>query len=683
MGLVASLLVALVVAAAFAPVLDTRALSLDDDDYITHNELVTRPSAAHAAQFFREAVRPTTVGGYWMPLSMTSLMLDVAQGGSASNPEPFHRTSLALHVAATVELFWLLALLFGAPVPALLAALAFGLHPLAVEPVAWIGERKTVLAGALTLCAAAMHVAWVRYGGPWRRVVSWVAFALALLAKPTATLLPLMLLLVDHWPLRRLSRRAIAEKWPFFLLAAASAAITLVSHARSATLDIASGSDRVSLPLQASARLVFYAGKLLWPGALSCVYPRLGPYSWTNPEALAALFSVAAMSALTVLWARRRPALLMGWGWFVLALAPVLGWFDYSWVTLSDKYCYLAIAGVAIVLTGALAAAWRQTAIWRMATAGLLGALLFAEAATSRAAIAHWSDSLTLWTHITAVAPNEPGAHSGLGAVLVREQRWPEARVAFERAAALDPKFWVAQVNVSLAALQMGDLPVAETAATRAVALMPRGADALVQAAAVAQAANRPADAEQYLRRALEVHPFDAQARVTLAQMLEVQGKLDESMIEVRRALQIHPGLPLAEFGLGHLLITRQGFSAEARAHLEAAVRAQPDWLPPLNELAWWLAASPDSALRDPARALTLATHASQLAGDSSAAVLDTRAVAEAGVGRFEDALSTARLAIARAHREGDDALARALVERQASFARRRPWREPPHAVKR
>ena len=107
MGLGASLLVALVVVVAFGPVLGARALSLDDDDYITHNELVTQPSAAHAAQFFREAMRPTTVGGYWMPLSMTSLMLDVAQGGSASNPAPFHRTSLALHVAATVALFWL------------------------------------------------------------------------------------------------------------------------------------------------------------------------------------------------------------------------------------------------------------------------------------------------------------------------------------------------------------------------------------------------------------------------------------------------------------------------------------------------------------------------------------------------------------------------------------------------
>ena len=574
MGLGASLLVALVVVVAFGPVLGARALSLDDDDYITHNELVTQPSAAHAAQFFREAMRPTTVGGYWMPLSMTSLMLDVAQGGSASNPAPFHRTSLALHVAATVALFWLLALLFGAPVPALLAALAFGLHPLAVEPVAWIGERKTVLAGALALCAAAIHVAWVRYGGPWRRVVSWVAFALALLAKPTATLLPLMLLLIDHWPLQRLSKRAITEKWPFFLLAAASAVITVISHARSATLDVASGSDRVTLPLQASARLVFYAGKMLWPGVLSCVYPRLGPYGWTSPEALGALFAVVAMSALAVLWARRRPALLIGWGWFVLALAPVLGWFDYSWVTLSDKYCYLAIAGVAIVLAGALAAAWRQAAAWRMATAGLLGAVLFAEAATSRAAIARWSDSLTLWTHITAVAPNEPGAHSGLGAVLVREQRWPESRVAFERAAALDPKFWVAQVNVL---------------------------------------AGGPADGRSARRRG--------------------------SCLACGGADAARCRCPRASRGRG------TGFKSSRSRRAVPATRTQSS----------------------PVRRASACD-----------AGTDARS---AGQARREHGRSPSRTS--GSPREGDGALARALVERQASFARRRPWREPTRPVTR
>lgn len=668
--------VTVVLAAVFAPVLGSRALSLDDDDYITNNELVTRPSPAHALQFFREPLRPTTVGGYWMPLSMTSLMLDVAQGGSPTNLGPFHRTSLALHVVSTLALFGLLLLLFEAPIPALIGALAFGLHPLTVEPVAWVGERKTVLAGALTLIAAWAHVAWVRHGGIWRRAASWLAFALALLSKPTATPLPALLLLLDVWPLRRAGMRAFTEKWPLFVLAAVSTVLTLSSHAHSATLAVARDADLSRLPLQAAARLAFYAGKVVWPAPLSCLYPSLGDGAWSNLADVARLLAVVAVTAVAIVFVRRRPGLLTGWGWFVLTLAPVLGFFDYSWVTLSDKYTYLTLAGVAIGVTGACALGLRRTAAWRTGTLSIAVLMLLAEGTVARTTLAHWSDSLTLWNHIVRVAPNEAGARSGLGAALVREGRWDEARVQFERAAALDSTFWVAQVNVSMAALRDGDLGVAERAAARAVALMPRGADALLQATAVAQAAGRTQDAERFLRRALDVHPFDANARVTLAQVLESQGRLDESLAEVRRALQIRPGLPLAEYGLGHLLVVRDGFSPEARAHFEAALRGQPDWLPAMNELAWWLAAADDPALRDPAAALALATRASQLAGDTTAAVLDTRAVAEAAAGRFADAVATAERAVVFARRQDGDSGARVIAGRLELFRRGRPWLE-------
>jgi len=672
--LAASILVAGIVGAALSPVLHAKALALDDDLYVTENALVNRPSVASTVQFFREALKPTTIGGYWMPLSMTSLMLDVAVGGSAANPQPFHRTSLALHIVATIALLWMLVALFGEVWPATLAALAFGVHPLVVEPIAWIGERKTVLAGALVMMAAATHVGWVRTRARHWRWSSIGLFALALMSKPTATPLPLLLLLLDIWPLRRLNMAAVVEKWPLAALAAASTTVSLISHASTGTMTSTRG---LGLPLELAAKVVFYVGKVIRPLSLACVYPDLGPFSWSRPALIASLVAVAALTAIAVREVKKGPALLVCWFWFLFALSPVLGLVHYSWVELSDKYVYLALPTIALGLTGVLSLAFRAATFARVAVMVVMLALIGAETGVSRMTIENWRDSETLWRHIVTVSPSEAGALNGLGGALVREKKWAEARRVFERAVRLDSTFWMAHLNVAMTSMELGDLPAAQAASARTLALMPGDPDALYEGAVVALGAGQLVDAERMLRGVISVRPFDAGARLALARTLDLQGRRDESISELRRALELQPGTPAAEFGLGQILALRDGFTAEARGHLEVALRANPHWVAVLNELAWGLATANDSSLRDGPRALQMAMLASRLSGDSIPQILDTRAAAEAANGRFTEATSSMRQAIARATHSRADSLVRGYEARLAHYGQRRPWIGP------
>src|SRR5262245_12561196 len=223
--LIAALLVGAIVAVVHRPVLESQAQSLDDPMFVTNNPLVMNPGWTSVRHFFVEVLHPSSVAGYYLPLSMTSLMTDVALGGRPDDLTVFHRTNLALHVINTLLVLVILYRLFGALMPAAITALLFGIHPLTVEPVAWVGERKTLLA---TCFALASLWTWLLSLGPRRsgwRIASVGSYLLALLSKPTVLLLPLLMMIVMWWPLRRPARAMIAATWPYLVRSAAFAAI--------------------------------------------------------------------------------------------------------------------------------------------------------------------------------------------------------------------------------------------------------------------------------------------------------------------------------------------------------------------------------------------------------------------------------------------------------------------------
>ena len=470
-----------VVAAAHWPVLNAGAIALDDDKFIEHNALVADPGWSSVGRFFGEVTRPSTVPGYYLPLSMTSLMLDWAMGGRPDDLRVFHRTSLVLHLLVSVLLVLILQRLFGAWVPAVVTGLLFGLHPLTVEPVAWVGERKTLLATFFALAGLLSWLQYVRRGRPLWQVAAVALYVLALLSKPTVAMLPLLLLLLDLWPLRRLSARSVLEKWPFFLVSLAAGAVTLASHGRTVGIATAAGTDLLRRLAQAGYLLGFYLAKLVHPVDLSPVYPVPTPFDLSNPALRLALGGAGLLTLLLALAARRARGPLVGWLFFVVAIAPTLGLVRYSWVTASDKYVYFPIVGFLVVLAGGLTAWWRSPRFGGLAGRGVLLGLalvvLAAEARGVRATLGHWTDSLTLRRHIVAIAPDAPAAHLGLGTFLEQRAAHAEALRHFRRAVELDPGRADAQLDLGLALERQGRLTEALDHLRTAVRCSPEWVD--------------------------------------------------------------------------------------------------------------------------------------------------------------------------------------------------------------
>ncbi|MGB8226876.1 MAG: hypothetical protein WCE45_08460, partial [Sedimentisphaerales bacterium] len=287
-GLLTVLIIAVCAAVLIThwPALSAKAVSYDDEQYIFDNILVRTPGLASAWRFLTEVFEPSTVAGYYQPLTMISLMLDYALGGQTTSLLPFHITSLMLHIANTAMIILLLNQLFGRVWIAAAVGLLFGVHPLTVEPIPWASERKTLLAAFFVLWSLVLYIHFVRKGNRKAYLGCIVMYVLALMSKPTSTPLPLLMLLMDFWPLKRLKWQTILEKLPLFVIGAISAVITYVSQ--SLTLEVitphAYGPMRV--PFIVCHSIIFYLGKMVWPVNLSSHYPFPDPVGLSNPMVL-------------------------------------------------------------------------------------------------------------------------------------------------------------------------------------------------------------------------------------------------------------------------------------------------------------------------------------------------------------------------------------------------------------
>ena len=311
--------VAIVVGWVYHPALGATAIWVDDQQYVTDNPLVLNPSWGAVTQFLSEVQHPSTVMGYYQPLTMISLMLDSAMGGGPDRLQPFHRTSLTLHIINTTLVIVLLILLFDEPYTAAMVGLLFGVHPLTVEPVSWIADRKTLLA---TFFALGALIAYVKYTHAralekaeasrktgvrilhMRLSVGWyggaaACYALALLSKPTSTPLPILFLLLDYWPLRRLERGAIREKIPFLVLGAIATGVTILSQQSTAIIQYPSYQSWSAVLLAICYNVSFYLWKMIWPVHLSAFYVRPDPMSVASPILLAGLVGTVMLLSLT------------------------------------------------------------------------------------------------------------------------------------------------------------------------------------------------------------------------------------------------------------------------------------------------------------------------------------------------------------------------------------------------
>jgi len=515
-------------------------VELDDRGYVVDNAMVQRGLTAEGVAWAFTTFRQAN----WHPLTWISLMADASIGGSG--PRVFHMTNVALHAAATVLLFLLLARLTGCGGPSAAAALLFAIHPLRAESVVWVAERKDVLSQALGFAALYAWAGWTKAPSRMRYGAALALFAAGLMAKPMLVTLPVIMLLLDRWPLDRFElARGIREKIPFFALAFASAIVTVVAQSRGGAV---AGWLVVSLPTRlanACVGAVDYLILTVWPHALANPYPydlaRLSP-ARVGSSALV-LVVVTALAARA--W-KSRPHWAVGWAWYLVTLLPVVGIVQVGSQAMADRYTYLPLVGPVLAVVWELGERLARPASFALAAVAVS---VLAVATATQAAF--WRDSATLFTHTIAVTgPNAP-AHHALGLALYRAGRLDEAVDELQRALAISEHFPDAWAALGEAQLKSGRNAEALDAYRRAVregAKDPAVREKLV-AALSADGARRmragdAAGAYAALAEAVAVSPESANAHATLGVVLARAGRLDEAEREFAEAVRRDPGNP-------------------------------------------------------------------------------------------------------------------------------------------
>ncbi|MBI3554070.1 MAG: tetratricopeptide repeat protein [Elusimicrobia bacterium] len=529
--------VLLLTAVVFWPAVGHDFILIDDDRYVTANAWV------RSGLNFRSAgwALTTLFCEFWHPLTWLSLMLDSQVYGTQA--WGYHLTNVLLHALNSGLLFVVLTRFKLAPWPAALAAILFAVHPLRVEPVAWIAERKGLLNALFFLGSVFSYLAYAEKPAASKMAAVSGLFALSLAAKPASASLPLLLLALDSWPLGRWKKGLAplaAEKWPLWGLAAGAALLTFVAQQGNLR-----AMSRVPLGLRLLDSVTAYGSclaKTLWPAKLTLFYPTLGldpvPGSAAWRAARAALL-LAALSAAAWRARRRLPELWAGWLWYLVAPLPVLGVVRNTFTELSDRYSYLPHIGLAFA---AAAAASRLKGPARRWTAAAACALALLWTGLTRAQLAHWTSSWALCTYSVEAVPNCGWTRNALGTFLLQKGESQAALDRFDEAVRLRPGYAQARNNLGIALSEAG----------------------------------RAAEALEQLRSALRLEP-DLIVDYNIGVVLAKTGKLAEAQEEAQRSLSAPENFRSHAQSLYADILCRRGRCAEALEHYREALRLRPD----------------------------------------------------------------------------------------------------------
>ncbi len=601
------LVLAAITFAVFGQTLGHEFVDFDDDLYITDNPMVARGLT------FKGIVWAFTHAhsANWHPLTWLSHMLDCQLYGL--HPGGHHLTNVLLHTATVIALFLVLRQMTGALWRSAFVAAVFAIHPLRVESVAWVAERKDVLSGLFFMLTIGAYVRYARR--PWslaRYGLVMLLFAMGLMCKPMLVTLPLVLLLLDYWPLQRVEPRKLSglvmEKLPLLALSAAGCVATLLAQ----NIAIQS-SGTFSLPHRlgnALAACMVYLGQMVWPAGLAVPYPfpHNGAPTW---EVALAGTLLAGLSV--VAWEQRRtqPWLLMGWVWYLVMLLPVVGIIQVGGQAHADRYTYLPQIGIYMAITWLVAewgVRWLHHGPLRVALGGLMAGVLAVLMVCAWKQTAYWQNSETLWTRALACTTDNYVAHYSFGSALRQKGRLDEAILQYQEALRINPGYANALNNLGTALRQKG-----------------RVDEAITQ-----------------FQLALKVMPDNEAIHFNLAKALFQKGRVDEAIIQFQMALQIEP------------------------ADMEVQ-----------NNLAWLLATAPQASLRNGDKAVELARQANELAGGKNPVILGTLAAALAETGRFSEAVETAQRALRLAGAQSNIVLAGRLQLEMKLYQAGSPFHSP------
>jgi len=586
-----ALAVAVVAVLVFSPVLGGGFLNWDDDRSLLTNEAFRGLDLPHLRWMFT-----TTLLGHYAPLTWLSFGVTYALAGMT--PGAYHFGNLALHAlnAALVYLLAerLLALAWPTAAPAslragaLVAALAFAVHPLRVESVGWITDRGDVLCATFSLLATLAYIRFARAEDAGARVrfrlASVGAFAAALLSKEIAMTLPLSLLLLDAYPLRRWTRgpRAlIVEKAPWVLLAAAGAALAVFARGQGASWTSYAEHGLVTRVALAAYSLAFYPLKFVWPSALSPLYELPTQISPLEPRFVAAALAVIVVTALLVRLRHQVPGLLVAWLHAAIAVAPVSGLAHAGSQLVADRYSYMPGIGFAVVAGGVVTAAldaWRRgrLAIGVTATLAVVTTVVLVVFGTLSWQHAWaWRSSVSLWRWAVAADDACMLCHAKLGAALLAAGAAAEAEPALRRAVQLSPDRAGLRVDHGVALAMTDRGAEAEQQFREAIRLAPASLAARVNLAVLYTRQGRAADTVGVLREAASIRPDDPSLLVTLGRAQTEQGQPREAATTLERAVVLAPGLVEARFWLVRAYLAA-GEASRAAPHIAALERLDP-----------------------------------------------------------------------------------------------------------
>lgn len=620
--------IALATAAAYIPVLRAGFLDFDDGLYVTQEPMVYRGLSWNGVVFAFHSSK----GGIWHPLVWLSHMA-ICQLFSL-NPLPHHLVNLLIHISAALILFIAVQRMTGAVWRSGLVASLFALHPMHVESVAWISERKDVLSG---LCFALTLLAYANYVGSGKRrsyILTLVAFVLGLMCKPILVTVPILLLLLDWWPLKREGSlwSRIVEKIPFFVLSIAGCFLAVWSQAQARSIS----TDPLGLHIEnIVVSYMQYFTHLFWPVNLAPFYPF--PNSIPIWQAALSAFILVAVTAATVRWGKTRPYLLVGWLWFLITLMPVIGILHIGMQAWADRYSYIPYIGLGLAISWAVGDIIQSHPRWTTplstAFAGALACCIPATFVQAR----YWHDTKTLFQHTLAVTSDNYYAHAKLGAAALREGDLKEAEKHHEEELRLLPNFANSYLDIGLVYAAKGELNAAAMAFARAVALNPAVPSGHYNLGHAYDLLGRHEEAVAQFQAALRLNPNEVVAQQELGSVLLKLNKPREALPYCQAAAKVITNDAHLIFSIAYAFQAMHQ-PEKAIENYQRALRLNPDLVEALNGLAWIYATSPRAEIRNGPEAIRLALHACELTQRRKPDPLDTLAAAYAESGRFTDA---------------------------------------------
>jgi tetratricopeptide (TPR) repeat protein len=572
------LLLAAATLLAFAPVVDTGFVDYDDDVYVSANANIQHGIGAKGLRW----ALTSFYAANWHPVTWLSHMIDWKAYGP--KPAGHHITSLLLHLASVLVLFLVLLRMTGAPGRSAFAAALFSVHPLHVESVAWLAERKDVLCALFWFLAIAAYVRWSEAPRLSRSAAVAVFAALALLSKAMAVTLPLTLLLLDFWPLgRKLPRAALAavrEKAPLFVLSAAAAGVTVMAqHAGQSIATVAACPFGQRLG-NAAVACVLYLVKTAWPVQLAAFYPhpRGTLPAWKIVGAVGVL---VLLSAAAVRLRRVRPYLLFGWLWYLVTLLPVIGLVQVGEQGMADRYTYVPLVGIFVAFSwgandviASLTARGDRRGLPRIAMAAAIAVVLILIGVT-RFQIRFWKDGDTLFTRALAVTERNDVAHSHLGMLRARQGRLDEADEHFREALRIHPSSALVHLDLATNLILLGKMDEAEVEFRVALRLDPSDPRIHSNLGGLFELRGNLDEARSHFEEAVRLDPKFTAARIGLGTVFDRSGRLDDAVTQFREALRVDPASAEAHDRAGTAL-AQLGRHEEAYVHFAEAIRVDP-----------------------------------------------------------------------------------------------------------